>query len=530
MRNTWWVTRPKRYLGSIPRILAALAEPAVGVKWSTPDKTTELRIEKALEVAGLKRPGTRRDQGGGGGRTYRAWLKSLGLLFMDDEDRLQLTLAGEALIQGENPLPILRKQVVNYQFPAGWNYKGPSAVHERFKVHPFVFVLKLLVDPRLGGYLSEKEDVAKIVICYAENNSDKCHNDVVERILRHRQHGDASLEPDYLTRFSSTRSKHTNLDKLFANHADIANTMRNWLSYCQLIVVEDGNWHINPSATDIVQDILDNPPSFIPHPEDEERFQRRYGLDLKRSKDLRDLTHSRTVTAQMIDETNMNAALMNIASQRIITGVDEDLVVDVAARAGVDDATAERFLRRRYPSGALTLFLSEYADMAMQSRKRATEFEIATTAIFAQVFGYTATHIGANGIVPDIYVESDSEQYCGIIDNKAYARGYSISNDHYNRMVSNYIPHVHNYSGSSSQYHLAFFSYIAADYKATVDKQLKRIGKATGVNGSILTATDIIRMVELHEDKPFTHAALRELFSVGRAVSIADINAAHNAA
>ena len=35
---------------------------------------------KALEKAGLKREGERRDQTGGGARTYKAWLASLGLI------------------------------------------------------------------------------------------------------------------------------------------------------------------------------------------------------------------------------------------------------------------------------------------------------------------------------------------------------------------------------------------------------------------------------------------------------------------
>lgn len=103
-------------------------------------------------------------------------------------------------------------------------------------------------------------------------------------------------------------------------------------------------------------------------------------------------------------------------------------------------------------------------------------------------------------------------------------------NDHYNRMVLDYIPNVHTYSESSHAYPLAFFSSIAADYKTSVDKQIARVGVSTGVNGSILTATDNIRIVELHNDKPFTHAALRDLFSLGHAISIEDTNAAHNAA
>ena len=42
---------------------------------------SHLSFEDELEQKGLKRKGDRWDQGGGGGRTYLAWLQSLGLVF-----------------------------------------------------------------------------------------------------------------------------------------------------------------------------------------------------------------------------------------------------------------------------------------------------------------------------------------------------------------------------------------------------------------------------------------------------------------
>ena len=53
-RNTWWVTRPKRSLPPVPRCLMAIALETEGKIWKTADKTTELTIEKNLELAGLK--------------------------------------------------------------------------------------------------------------------------------------------------------------------------------------------------------------------------------------------------------------------------------------------------------------------------------------------------------------------------------------------------------------------------------------------------------------------------------------------
>lgn len=524
MHNTWWVTRPKRYLASVPRALASLAL-AVGTKWQTPNKSTEMLIEEALESSGVKRVGTRRDRGGGGARTYRSWLKSLGLVFMDDEDQLQLTLAGQDLLSGDNPIPIIRKQVLDFQYPSAWSIKGASAVHPRFRIHPFRFLLTLLGDPRLEGYLTQSEDIAKIVIAYGE--TPESLDDVVNRILRLRQYGDASLDNDYVEKFTTKRQGHTDIEKLFANHNDVANTIGNWLEYAQLIYRENGTWKLNPATEDITTAIIGKPARFIDRPEDEEYFQRRYGIGLKRKKDLRDLTQSRTVTKRMIEQRNLNVALLTLASKHLITDINADVIRQLATKAGTTTRTAERFLRKKYPHGASSIFLSEYADMAIQSRHRAREFEVATTEIFRQVFGYDAYHIAAGGIVPDIYIESHTDHYCAILDNKAYKDGYSISNDHYNRMVYDYIPDVAQYRPTQTDYDLAFFSYIATEFKDTVDKQLHRIEHETHIPGSVVTSSHIIRMVELSEEKPFTHTALRNLFSLGRAITVADIQRAH---
>ena len=112
MLNYWWVTRPKRKLDSIPEVLAAFADISLNQEWSG-QRDTQMAYEEALEKAGLKRVGTRRDQSGSGGRTYAAWLRSLGLICEESTTKgVYLTLAGEAIIEGKSPVAVLRKQVL----------------------------------------------------------------------------------------------------------------------------------------------------------------------------------------------------------------------------------------------------------------------------------------------------------------------------------------------------------------------------------------------------------------------------------
>ena len=63
MLNYWWVTRPKRKLNSIPEVLSTFAEQALDEEWQG-QRDTHLSLEEALEQAGLKRVGERRDQTG----------------------------------------------------------------------------------------------------------------------------------------------------------------------------------------------------------------------------------------------------------------------------------------------------------------------------------------------------------------------------------------------------------------------------------------------------------------------------------
>ena len=116
MSNYWWVTRPKRKLNSVPEVLSTFAEMSLNQQW-VGQRTSQLSLEEALEKSGLKRQGERRDQGAGGARTYKAWLVSLGLIFTQESTKqIKLTLAGEAIINGDNPVDILKNQVLKYQF------------------------------------------------------------------------------------------------------------------------------------------------------------------------------------------------------------------------------------------------------------------------------------------------------------------------------------------------------------------------------------------------------------------------------
>lgn len=519
MINFWWVTRPKRKLNSIPEVLATFAEISLNQEWQG-QRDTHLALEEALEDSNIKRTGERRDQTGGGARTYRAWVASLGLIFTQESTKqLKLTLAGEAIMNGDSPVAVLKNQVLKYQFPSSFSISRGVDVSRRFKIRPFRFLLRLLMDSEVG-YLSE-EEIAKVVITNAENETEACYRSIVEKLHAFRSDGDASLESDFFTKYAP-KTGTVNPDHPYSHLTDTANTFINWLEYTQLAKRsdEDRLLRIIPEKLEEVRTILKTVPPFIDRPEQHEYFQRKYGIDPKHNKDTRNLTATKTITAKIISEQKVKQAFVSESLKTPITRITSDLVDRITEQTGLDTKFVEEALLRLYPRGAVGSFMTEYFEMAFKGRDEATEFEKATVRLFREVFGFDARHIGPIGLTPDVLLLSDSEGYCGIIDNKAYSR-YTISNDHHNRMVHNYIEGLGNYCSSSNR--LAFFSYIAGGFGSNINAQLMRIINETGVHGSAVAVSNVIHMVENQQTTPYTHAQIKDLFSLDRQVLLNDL-------
>lgn len=519
MINYWWVTRPKRKLNSIPEVLTTFAEISLNQEWQG-QRNTHLNLEEALEEAGLKRIGERRDQTGGGARTYQAWVASLGLIFTQEStNQLKLTLAGEAIMNGDSPVAVLKNQILKYQFPSSFSTSRGVDVSSRFKIRPFRFLLRLLMDPAVA-YLSE-EEIAKVIITNAENETEDCYRKTVDKLINFRNYGEASLEADFFTKYAP-KTGVVNPDHPYSHLTDTANTLINWLEYTQLAKrdEDDRKLRIIPEKAEEIRQILSVTPPFIDRPRQHEYFQRKYGIDPKHQKDTRNLAQTQTITAKVIAEQKVKQAFVAESLKTPITKISTGLVDKIVSQTGLEPRFVEEALLRLYPHGAIGSFMTEYFEMAFKGRDEATEFEKATVQLFCDVFGFETRHVGPIGLTPDVLLLSDSEGYAGIIDNKAYSK-YTISNDHHNRMVHNYIEGFHNYCSSDKP--LAFFSYIAGGFGSNINNQLRRIVEETGVHGSAVAVSNVIQMVEKQQVQPYSHVRIKQLFSVDRQIILADL-------
>ncbi|WP_350270226.1 restriction endonuclease FokI C-terminal domain-containing protein [Brevibacterium sp. CBA3109] len=523
-RNTWWMSRPKRSLAPAPGTLRTLVDSVAGDSWRDENQTTQRAFEHGLEDNELKASRSKRDPNGGGPRTYLAWLRSLGLLWIGNEHKLYLTLAGEAIVKGDERLmEIMSRQVLHYQFPSYFTSgSGASSVSQRFQVRPFVFLLQLLLDPRLDGYLTQKDDVAKIVLCFGEDNTQQCVDDVVERILAMRDRGNSSLPDDYLERFQSNRSKEETLDKLFKNLNHIANTAGNWLSHTQLVHREHGGpWTIadgaEAAAREAVDTMLAKP--LISDWNNQERFQRKYGLTPGRKKDLRDVEAVQNIGPEAVQEQEIIREYTTYSTTNIVTEITDDLVISIASKVAAEAKVVRKVLLSRFKSG-YGGFLMRYTELAQDSRKSATKFEKATAEIFDKVFGFQAKHIGAQALRPDVVIHSRSDGYGAILDTKAYGKAYTLAHDQ-RGVMRNYIDDYSDYQLDEGS--LAFFAYVVGTVGPNMDAQIAEVSRRSdNVPGSAVTAHDLVLMVKRHlGEKPYSHKEIRELFSRNRVVEVA---------
>ena len=516
MLNYWWVTRPKRKLNSVPEVLATFAKISLDQQWQG-NQGSHLSLEDALEDAGLKRKGERRDQTGGGGRTYEVWLESLGLIFKQESTgKVMLTLAGDAIMAGESPVDILKSQILKYQFPSAFSVKHRVNVNLRFKIRPFRFILKLLSDNRVN-YLTE-EELAKIIITEAENETKKCYEYIVSKLGAFRDKGDACLDGDFLEKYRPSKGN-INPDHPYSHLSDVSNTLFNWLEYTQLIEKTNGEIRILEEKQDEVDKILASTPPFIDRPFEQEVFQRKFGLDLKHKKDNRNLAKTINITERNLAERIIQQAYIREALKKPVANITPDLVDSVSNQTGIRKDIVEATLLQYYPHGSIGAFMTEYFEMAFKGRDEATDFEKATVSLFQDVFGFKTSHVGPIGLTPDVLLLSDSEGYQAIIDNKAYSK-YSISNDHRNRMIYNYIQNRGNYTTESIP--LAFFSYIAGGFGKNFNSQIQEIVGITGVNGSGISVSNMIKLVECYGAKGYTHKTIRDILSVNRQVLLSD--------
>ena len=489
--------------------LIAFNDVCVGKEWSG-NHTLQQRFEDELAKRDITEHGTlrarRTGQGGGGIRTLFKQMKDLGLVFVEEENKLcRLTLIGDEIITGKVSFVTgMTLQLKKYQYPSATCWKGSSEVDHSFKIHPFQFMMKLLTDSRLDNSITMSE-MSGLIIHYARSDSESCYEKVVKTILEYREHGSHS---DYVE------------DDSNKTYNNIANTFFNYLSLTQLTDRSGSVIRLRIGKEKEACKFIDEKPKFIPNPEYEENYIRAFGRG-NHAKDLRDFKKGKHLTETEKNESRISREFVLLALRTPIVKITQDIVDQITDRTGIDAKEVEKVLLKNHADGNLDDFFAAYKELAHMGTVGATDFEIATCEMFKNIFHMEAMHVGPIGNTPDVVVKSEDEKYCGIIDNKAYKNGYSIVGDHKRRMIDEYIPNYKVYG--KTNYRLAFFSYIADSFSSSIDDQLKSIVDRTDINGSAMPVDILINFAQDYAKKGMTHKDVEKIFSVNRQVGLKDI-------
>lgn len=546
-KQYWWVTRPHRKLTSIPKSLQVFASVASGEQW-TGNRDKHIEYETKLDFVQAKRGGNYTDRvkgrGGGGGRTHASLLYSLGMFFYHNdsaqsEQEVHLTLAGQAIVDQEDALPILRKQILTYQFPSAYSIATRVNIDRRFRLRPFILLLKLLRRDDLGGYLTD-EEIATCVACYAERHSDSESNRIADRIKEFRTSGRSGLPSDWQGMWGSDKC----VDDLLASGGkarDVGNTIALWMrftGYAQAINGED----VGASAktvTAISESRLEEidaeilklgapigkldwlePDGEFDRMQAAAAYQRSYGLPPNKVRDNRAIGSVRKAAQRDKTFGLVSHALSHLYQTKIVTQVTPSLISAVVNNTGLDEKSVSSALNTliKTPQQGLNQFLDRYRQMAFSGTDEAIEFEKATAEVFRTIFDLEANHIGQTGKVPD--VEVWNQDWSGIIDTKAYP-SYRLESDHQLRMQTNYIPARVDVSHGAP---LKFFMYISGDFAPSFEPNLRKVIKASGVNGSGISMESWLRLITHYPESNLNHDDLRKLWSCGRQITPQDVS------
>ncbi|MBN2455472.1 MAG: hypothetical protein JXB29_02885, partial [Sedimentisphaerales bacterium] len=351
----------------------------------------------ALELAGLKSQGDQRDPNSGGPRTYLALLKCLGLLFEGNNNQLFFTQSGSDLIDGNEPLPILQILLLKHQYPSIYAAGKNVKIDPRMKVKPFLFVLQLLNDKRIG-YLTINE--LKIPIIYGHNHD--CLELCIRKILQLREGRNIELIIDSPLDLYTRRRQSPDIHKDLSNEGDIyyiANTCKNYLQAVNLIAVEKENGQerisIAQSAEDIIVPALRSSLVFISLLGDdiknrEEIFQRTFGTWSSKKDTRRLIAPEEHISA---DVSTIRSRLFEFLGSNIISNYPEEFVSKMVQGFGFNDRTVRSAIEPFLPK-SLDLFESTYLELSCGGARTATHFELATRELFDKRLFFDAVHTG----------------------------------------------------------------------------------------------------------------------------------------
>jgi hypothetical protein len=397
------------------------------------------------------------------------------------------------------------------QYPSAYSLGRGVGIDPRIKVHPIRFVLSMLRDHRLAGYITQAELMVPIVF----GHHDSCLDECVTEVQRLRSLG---KELPAIVREGSEYSLPRSNDPS-QNLRDIANTLKNWMLAAALVSEVDdedrGSVLIeHASATSVISNELSEGGRFIPNADHEESFQRAFGA-YDGAKDTSRDNLENSAPASRPDEAVILAEFFKFCGAQLVSEMPEDFVYSLESEYGLS-ATRIRDVISPFVPRAVDLYESTFLKLATGGADLATEFEKAVTTLLVSRLGLKATHTGqrrrprgAVGGYADVLIEG-SATAIALIDAKATAV-YALPADDYRAMASSYAISFRELAPNATKVDSCIF--VAGGFRRGVTGRLARMASEIGCGAGAIEAHQLLNLADTvrSADGAANYSALLEL-------------------
>ena len=524
-RTMWMIPRNIRKIEPWKLVqIANLIYTAAPTQEIKKQQTQDLLYEQLAHL-GVKVSANTAGVGNSGGlRTYLAQLACLGLFWKDPADNSYApTYAGEQLIKGEEPLTVLRYQLLRMQYPSVYGLSHNVVVDPSLKIKPFCFLLKLMQDERLGCKLST-QDMA-VAVVYARTDAD--YDQVLNKILALRAEGFFSSIIDDVNDLRTPRRYHESdpdedLAKGIEDALTIGNTFKNYLEAAQLIAKIDDpehqyksdNYEINSSVE--VQNLvarLSQEKIEQLDPKHTAAWQQHYGR-FNQVKAVMSLSKApRKDGFKTLVQTQFIAAV-----EEACYGFDLDLFVEKQAKKWAKSKDEIYSIVAPLQDKVATIERQTLMHAALSGGKEAIILEKGVTEIFKKLGFSDSIHIGQKkssnrqGGFPDIKISRKDAEFWGLGDTKATVN-YQFPLGDTEKLASYY----HDCDQELPPGRCTYFLYIAGGFKQSQQNIASLLRSCAGKFDRPVSAVTVDALLDLVEQKQTVNPdSLEEKFKEGR--------------
>lgn len=530
----WNMSRPTRRLASMIEAIAVFQQVAENKKWT---RDVQADFERGLAKAEVKTDGKTREDSGGR-RTWAVYPKIFGLWYEDEDGKVVITQAGKKVIAGgSEAVKQVRHQILRFQWPNRTQEHKSQRMDDEFRIFPYRFIIKLLLDARVG-YLLTSEIALFVLQTKTENELE----DVVEKILRHREMYKKDRIP--LSRRKDLIEEHKNFrpekssDRSYSvtDHfkyvTDLANTFMNHLEFFYEIIHEKNMEHnenqirLDPDHAKKMQGIITDYDRRFPISPltkfDVKWFAENYGNSYDKKKASRKTSKPKTKSEKDFELVKKTA--MEIHGEN--TSVSRDELVDaIPERTGINKSKIKKIITQNpgqfdFDSPKNDQFAKKYLEIASDGNKY-KEFEEMTRRIFRS-FGFPTEKITVstgtgNELEVDGFVQNSS--HSGIIDAKS-GKKFSCGNKEVG-IMKDYINRFRIYTHNGKTYSLEFFAYIYGK-KFENMSNFGRIIKETGIPGAVISASELLKLRNQFEQSKISKEEIWDIFRRGKEITSFD--------